>query len=145
MWLRTSRADAPPDGYRQRSWNIAAIASPTANAPASAGSRIASTHAVPTMAETVLQPITAQGGASGLAGMANTSTALPPIGATSQGLRPAASAIQRQSTLATKTPMEAQANARRRSLPRFQRTLERDRRIDPQDLGNRFTYIAIPV
>ena len=45
-------------------------------------------QAMPTRADTVLPPTTAQGWASGLAGTPNTSTALAPSGATSQG-RPA--------------------------------------------------------
>ena len=41
-------------------------------------------QATPTSAENVLPPITGQGCASGLAGSANTSTALAPSGAISQ-------------------------------------------------------------
>src|SRR5262245_52222847 len=82
-----SSAVAPPGGCRQRKANMAKIATPpatpAANAVCDAGN--SSTQAIPTSAETVLPPTTAQGCASGLDGTANTSTALAPMGATSQG------------------------------------------------------------
>ena len=79
-----SKAVAPPGGWRQRSRNISAIAAPTATAAAAAGSGSSVAQASPTSAEAVLPPITDQGCASGLAGTANTSTALAPSGAASQ-------------------------------------------------------------
>src|SRR5688572_2592723 len=78
-----SSAAAPPGGCKQRRVNIAAIAAATATAPATAGSGMNQTHSTPTNAETVLPATTAHGCASGLAGTANTSTALAPSGATS--------------------------------------------------------------
>ena len=80
-----NNAVAPPGGCRQRSTNIAPMAAPTANAAASAGGPTQCTQATPTSAETAWPPTTAQGCAIGLAGAPNTSTALAPIGATSQG------------------------------------------------------------
>ncbi len=79
----TSSAVAPPGGCRQRSANISAMAAPTAAAAASSGDGMRCAQAMPTSAEKLLPPTTAQGCASGLAGTPNTSTAVAPIGATS--------------------------------------------------------------
>ena len=86
-----SSAQAPPGGCRQRSANINAMAPPTASAIASAGGAIQRAQAMPTRADKTLPPMTGQGRAIGLAGTPNTSTAVAPIGATSQG-QPAAAA-----------------------------------------------------
>ena len=77
-------AAAPPGGWRQRSSDIAKIAPPTAKPLASAGDDTMDAIPTPTMAEITLPPITDQGCASGLAGMAKMSTAEAPIGATSR-------------------------------------------------------------
>ena len=61
------------------------MASAAANGPASAASSGKLVQATPTNAATVLPPTTAQGCAKGLAGRPNTSTALAPSGAASQG------------------------------------------------------------
>jgi hypothetical protein len=64
---------------------ITTIAQPTATAAATIVSLNSRAKAIPTAAEAVLPPSTAQGWASGLAGAAKTSTALAPIGATMNG------------------------------------------------------------
>jgi len=75
----TNNALAPPGGCRQRSRNIAPMARPTTE-PATHGSTPkACTQRMPTSADTVLPPITAQGCAIGLAGTPKTSTALARI------------------------------------------------------------------
>ena len=107
-------AAAPPGGCRQRSRNMSAMASATAAAAtAMGGSGSQCRQAMPTSAETVLPPSTAQGWASGLAGRPKTSTALAPSGATSQG-RPGASTAW-LNTPASRMPRPAPSSTRRRS------------------------------
>ena len=92
------------------------MAPPTATAAATAGSGIQLTLAMPTMADSVLPPTTDQGCASGLAGTANTSTALAPSGAISHtALPPSVCAIQRQISAVISSPRAAPPMARRRS------------------------------
>ncbi|MDT4834918.1 hypothetical protein FQZ97_685700 [compost metagenome] len=110
-----SNAAAPPGGCRQRAKNIRPMAPPTATAAARAGSGIQLALAMPTTADSVLPPITDQGCASGLAGTANTSTALAPSGAISQTAPPSEPASQRHSTAVTNSPRAAPPTARSRS------------------------------
>jgi hypothetical protein len=70
---------------------------------------------MPTKAETVLPPTTAQGCAKGLAGTPNTNTALAPTGATSQGTTDAIPASQWLTKAANNTPNTAPITARNRS------------------------------
>src|SRR5688572_33341646 len=90
------------------------MAAATAAAPATAGSGMKRTHSTPTKAESVLQATTDQGCASGLAGTANTSTALAPSGATSQALA-GELAHRRHNTAAVRMPSAAPAIDRQRS------------------------------
>jgi hypothetical protein len=84
LWLSTTNsATAPPGGCKQRNPVMTAKANTTATAPANVVSGISSTQATPTHADKVLPPTTDQGCAKGLDGVANTSKALAPIGATS--------------------------------------------------------------
>jgi hypothetical protein len=110
-----SRAAAPPGGCRQRALNIRPMAPATATAAPSAGSGIQLAAAMPTTADSVLPPMTDQGCASGLAGTANTSTALAPSGAISQTEAASGPAIHRHSSAVTSRPRPAPATARRRS------------------------------
>ena len=107
---------APPGGCRQRSTSISAMALPTASAAAiSAEPRRCTpcTPAMPTSADNVLPPTTAQGCAIGPAGSANTSTALAPRGAISQGRRSKTGPPNRwHSRPVRKMPMSAPANMR---------------------------------
>jgi hypothetical protein len=82
-----SAGAAPPVQAAQQEHERDGSATATA-ATAIGGSGSQRRQAMPTSADTVLPPTTAQGCASGLAGTPNTSTALAPSGATSHG-RPA--------------------------------------------------------
>ena len=116
--MLVSRAMAPPGGCRQRPANITAMAKPTAAAEAQAGSGIRLAQVMPTSADSVLPPTTDQGCASGLPGTANTSTALAPNGAASQGrvlLLSQAPWPQRHSRAVNRMPMKPPSAARQRS------------------------------
>ncbi|MCY1381661.1 hypothetical protein D9M69_695950 [compost metagenome] len=91
------------------------MASATATAAATAVSGIQLAQAMPTSVDSVLPPITDQGCASGLAGTANTSTAVAPIGATSHTACSSGTASQRHSRPVISSPMPAPPTARRRS------------------------------
>ena len=75
-------AQAPPGGCRQLSSIIVPIAAPTPTPAATRASSKSQAAPSPTAVEMRLPPTSGQGWASGLAGTANSSTALAPIGAT---------------------------------------------------------------
>src|SRR5690606_29281188 len=104
----------PPGGCRQRRANIAAIASPPANAATGAPWPSQVAQLTPIRAEIRLPPIIDQGWASGLAGAANSSTADAPIGAISQGL--ALPNTSRQSQPLNSNPSTAPTQLSTRSL-----------------------------
>jgi hypothetical protein len=99
----------------QRSANMAAIASPTAQAAASASGAMKRAQLTPISAPSRLPPTMDQGWASGLAGTANSSTAEAPMGAASHsaaGPGPSSQALARP---VTSTPTSAPSPERRRS------------------------------
>src|SRR3954463_506326 len=77
-------ATAPLGGCRQRSANMAAIASDAAMAAASTGSPISLAQVTPINPAATLPPMMDHGCARGLAGAANSNTAEAPMGAMSQ-------------------------------------------------------------
>src|SRR6478735_5015661 len=74
-------AHAPPGGCTHPSNIITTIATATAQVAAHIGSSMSLAEAMPTHVDSRLPPITGYGWANGLAGTANSSTAVAPIGA----------------------------------------------------------------
>ena len=92
------------------------MARATPSAAAHTGSATKLAQVMPAKAETVLPPTIAHGCAMGLAGAANSKTALAPIGATSHVAESAGSLSQREISAVRPMPNAAPTNARQRSF-----------------------------